>query len=47
MYNNNIAEINMDVKIVSSAQARKSFSGLLNESGFGGVGLSLPEKVKP
>ena len=36
----------MDVKTVSSADARKSFSKLLNESGFGGHRIVVTRKGK-
>jgi len=36
----------MDVKTVNSAKARKSFSDLLNESGFGGKRIVVTRKGK-
>ncbi|TVQ03060.1 MAG: type II toxin-antitoxin system Phd/YefM family antitoxin [Balneolaceae bacterium] len=36
----------MDVKTVNSADARKSFSNLLNESGFGGRRIIVTRKGK-
>lgn len=39
-------QINMDVKTVNSAHARKTFSDLLNESGFGGRRIIVTRKGK-
>jgi len=36
----------MDVKTINSANARKSFSDLLNESGFGGKRIVVTRKGK-
>lgn len=36
----------MDIKTVNSANARKSFSKLLNESGFGGSRIVVTRKGK-
>jgi prevent-host-death family protein len=36
----------MDVKTINSANARKSFSDLLNESGFGGRRIVVTRKGK-
>jgi len=38
--------ISMDVKTIKSAEARKSFSNLLNESGFGGHRIIVTRKGK-
>lgn len=37
----------MDVKTINSAGARKAFSDLLNESGFGGKRIVVTRKGKP
>lgn len=40
------AEYKMDVKTINSANARKTFSDLLNESGFGGRRIVVTRKGK-
>lgn len=40
------SEYNMDVKTINSANARKTFSDLLNESGFGGRRIVVTRKGK-
>ncbi len=45
MYNSN-TPLEIEVKQINSAKARKTFSNLLNESGFGGNGIVVTRKGK-